>query len=69
MLKKLMTATILIVVGEVLSLTRGYIAQIINNTSNIVATIILIISIILETIGIILLLVCIASYDKNPKKK
>lgn len=63
MLKKLIIATILIIVGEILSLIRVSFIEEIRMVSDFIPTIILIISIVLEIIGIILLLVCIANYD------
>lgn len=63
MLKKLIIATILIIVGEILSLIRDSFIEEIRMVSDFIPTIILIISIVLEIIGIILLLVCIANYD------
>lgn len=63
MLKKLIIATILIIVGEILSLIRDSFIEEIRMVSDFIPTIILIISIILEIIGVILLLVCIANYD------
>ena len=64
MLKKLIIATILIIVGEILSLIRVSFIEEMRMVSNFIPTIALIISIILEIIGVILLLVCIANYDK-----
>lgn len=63
MSKKLIIATILIIVGEILSLIRVSFIEEIRMVSDFIPTIILIISIVLEIIGIILLLVCIANYD------
>ncbi len=63
MSKKLIIATILIIVGEILSLIRVSFIEEIRMVSDFIPTIILIISIILEIIGVILLLVCIANYD------
>lgn len=65
MLKKLIIATILIIVGETLSLIRDSFIEEMRMVSNFIPTIVLIISIILEIIGVILLLVCIANYDKK----
>ena len=63
MSRKLIIATILIIVGEILSLIRVSFIEEIRMVSDFIPTIILIISIVLEIIGIILLLVCIANYD------
>lgn len=63
MSKKLIIATILIIVGEILSLIRVSFIEEIRMVSDFIPTIILIISIVLEIIGVILLLVCIANYD------
>lgn len=65
MSKKLIIATILIIVGETLSLIRDSFIEEMRMVSNFIPTIVLIISIILEIIGVILLLVCIANYDKK----
>lgn len=65
MSKKLIIATILIIVGEILSLTRVYFAEAMSGVSVLITAIMLITSIILEIIGIILLFICIAEYDKK----
>lgn len=65
MTKKLITATILIIIGEVLSLARVYFAEGMSNIPNIITILMLIISIIFEVVGIILLFICIANYDKK----
>lgn len=65
MTKKLITATILIIIGEVLSLTRVYFAEAMSGIPSIVTALLLVISIILEVVGIILLFICIANYDKK----
>lgn len=65
MSKKLIIATILIIVGEILSLTRVYFAEAMSGVSGLITAIMLITSIILEIIGIILLFICIAEYDKK----
>lgn len=65
MTKKLITATILIIIGEVLSLARVYFAEAMSGIPSIVTALLLVISIILEVVGIILLFVCIANYDKK----
>lgn len=65
MTKKLITATILIIIGEVLSLARVYFAEAMSGIPSIVTVLLLVISIILEVVGIILLFVCIANYDKK----
>lgn len=65
MTKKLITATILIIIGEVLSLARVYFAEAMSGIPSIVTALLLVISIILEVVGIILLFICIANYDKK----
>jgi heme/copper-type cytochrome/quinol oxidase subunit 2 len=65
MTKKLITATILIIIGEVLSLARVYFAEAMSSIPSIVTALLLVISIILEVVGIILLFICIANYDKK----
>ena len=65
MTKKLITATILIIIGEVLSLARVYFAEAMSCIPSIVTALLLVISIILEVVGIILLFICIANYDKK----
>lgn len=65
MTKKLITATILIMIGEVLSLARVYFAEAMSGIPSIVTALLLVISIILEVVGIILLFICIANYDKK----
>ena len=65
MTKKLLTATILIIIGEVLSLARVYFAEAMSGIPSIVTALLLVISIILEVVGIILLFICIANYDKK----
>lgn len=65
MTKKLITATILIIIGEVLSLTRVYFAEAMSGVPGLITGLILVVSIILEIIGIVLLFICIAEYDKQ----
>ncbi|MCI6107463.1 MAG: hypothetical protein PUE33_03215 [bacterium] len=65
MTKKLITATILIIIGEVLSLTRVYFAEAMSGVPGLITGLILVVSIILEIIGIVLLFICIAEYDKK----
>lgn len=65
MTKKLITATILIIIGEVLSLARVYFTEAMSGIPSIVTALLLVISIILEVVGIILLFICIANYDKK----
>lgn len=65
MSKKLITATVLIVVGEILSLARTYLKEGLSNISPLLTAVVLILSIIAEVIGIILLFICIAEYDKK----
>lgn len=65
MTKKLITATILIIIGEVLSLTRVYFTEAISGIPGLITGMILVISVILEIIGIVLLFICIAEYDKK----
>lgn len=67
MSKKLVSATILIMIGEVLSLARVYFTEGMSGVPNIITILMLIVSIILEVIGIILLFICIANYDKKKK--
>lgn len=65
MTKNLITATILIIIGEVLSLTRVYFAEAMSGVPGLITGLILVVSIILEIIGIVLLFICIAEYDKK----
>ena len=65
MTKKLITATILIIIGEVLPLTRVYFAEAMSGVPGLITGLILVVSIILEIIGIVLLFICIAEYDKK----
>ena len=65
MTKKLITATILIIIGEVLSLTRVYFAEAMSGVPGLITGLILVVSIILEIIVIVLLFICIAEYDKK----
>ena len=58
MTKKLITATILIIIGEVLSLTRVYFAEAMSGVPGLITGLILVVSIILEIIGIVLLFIC-----------
>ncbi len=67
MSKKLVSATILIMIGEVLSLARVYFTEAMSGIPGFVTAFLLIISIILEVVGIILLFICIANYDKKKK--
>lgn len=65
MSKKLISATILIIIGELLSLARVYFTEAMSGFPDFLAGIILILSIVLEVVGIILLLICIANYGKK----
>ena len=65
MTKKLITATILIIIGEVLSLTRVYFAEAMSGVPGLITGLILVVSIILEIIGIVLLFICRGGGDKK----
>ncbi len=65
MAKKLISATILIVIAEALSLTRIYLTEGATNFSKFTSGILLGLSVGMEIIGVILLLICIINYDKN----
>ena len=69
MTKKLITATILIIIGEVLSLARVYFAEAMSGIPSIVTALLLVISIILEVVGIILLFICIAIMIRSKSTK
>ena len=68
MAKKLISATILIVLAEVISLSRTYFTEGTSSISSFTSGILLGLSIGMEIIGIILLLICIATYDKKGKQ-
>lgn len=69
MVKKLVFATTLIVLAEVLSLSRVYFTEGTSRFSSFTSGILLGLSVGMEIIGIILLLICIATYDKKKKNK
>lgn len=68
MSKKLISATILIVLAEALSLSRMYFTEGTSNLSSFTSGVLLGLSVGMEIVGIILLLICIATYDKKDKK-
>lgn len=68
MSKKLISATILIVLAEVLSLSRMYFTEGTSNLLSFTSGVLLGLSVGMEIVGIILLLICIATYDKKDKK-
>ena len=55
MTKKLITATILIIIGEVLSLARVYFAEAMSGIPVFVTALLLVISIMLEVVGLSLI--------------
>lgn len=65
MTKKLIIALAFIIIGEIFSLIRVSFIEEMRIVSNLIPSIILIIEIVLEIIGVILLLICIANYDKK----
>lgn len=65
MAKKLISATILIVVAEVLSLSRIYFTEGATNFSELLSGLLLGLSVGMEIVGVVLLFICIATYDKN----
>ena len=65
MSKKLMSATILIILAEVLSLSRVYLIEGSADFSQFASGLLLGLSVGMEIVGVILLFICIATYDKK----
>lgn len=65
MSKKLVSATILIILAEVLSLSRMYFVEGTTNFSEFTSGVLLGLSVGMEIVGVILLFICIATYDKK----
>ena len=65
MSKKLISATILIILAEVLSLSRMYFTEGATNFSKLLSGLLLGLSVGMEMIGVVLLFICIATYDKK----
>ena len=65
MSKKLMSATILIILAEVLSLSRVYLIEGSTDFSQFASGLLLGLSVGMEIVGVILLFICIATYDKK----
>ena len=65
MSKKLISATILIVLAEVLSLSRIYLIEGTTDFSQFTSGLLLGFSVGMKSIGIILLFICIVTYDKK----
>ena len=65
MSKKLISATILIVLAEVLSLSRIYLIEGTTDFSQFTSGLLLGFSVGMKIIGIILLFICIGTYDKK----
>lgn len=65
MSKKLISATILIVLAEVLSLPRIYLIEGTTDFSQFTSGLLLGFSVGMKIIGIILLFICIVTYDKK----
>lgn len=65
MSKKLISATILIILAEILSLSREYFIEGRPNFSGFTSGLVLGISIGMEIVGVILLFICIATYGKK----
>ncbi|HIR48404.1 MAG TPA: hypothetical protein IAB35_00315 [Candidatus Faecimonas gallistercoris] len=65
MSKKLISATVLIIVAEVLSLSRMYFTEGATNFSKLLSGLLLGLSVGMEMIGVVLLFICIATYDKK----
>ena len=63
--KKLISATVLIIVAEVLSLSRMYFTEGATNFSKLLSGLLLGLSVGMEMIGVVLLFICIATYDKK----
>lgn len=64
MSKKLISATILIILAEVLSLSRMYFVEGTTNFSEFTSGVLLGLSVGMEIVGVVLLF-CIATYDKK----
>ena len=64
MSKKLVSATVLIIVAEVLSLSRMYFVEGATNFSEFTSGVLLGLSVGMEIVGVVLLF-CIATYDKK----
>lgn len=65
MSRKLISATILIVIAEVLSLSRVYFTEGTSNFSEFTSGLLLGISVAMEIVGVILLFICISQYGKK----
>lgn len=65
MSKKLISATILIILAEVLSLSRMYFVESATDFSQFASGLLLGLSVGMEIVGVILLFICIATYDKK----
>ena len=65
MSKKLISATILISLAEVLSLSRMYFTEGATDFSQFASGLLLGLSVGMEIVGVILLFICIATYDKK----
>ena len=65
MSKKLISATVLIILAEVLSLSRMYFTEGATNFSKLLSGLLLGLSVGMEMIGVVLLFICIATYDKK----
>ncbi len=65
MSRKLISATILIVIAEVLSLSRIYFTEGTSNFSEFTSGLLLGISVAMEIVGVILLFICISQYGKK----
>ena len=65
MSKKLISATILIILAEVLSLSRMYFVEGATNFSEFTSGVLLGLSVGMEIVGVALLFICIATYDKK----
>ena len=65
MSKKLVSATILIILAEVLSLSRMYFVEGTTNFSEFTSGVLLGLSVGMEIVGVVLLFICIATYDKK----
>ena len=65
MSKKLISATILIILAEALSLSRMYFVEGATDFSQFASGLLLGLSVGMEIVGVILLFICIATYDKK----
>lgn len=65
MSKKLISSTILIILAEVLSLSRVYLIEGSTDFSQFASGLLLGLSVGMEIVGVILLFICIATYDKK----